>query len=157
MLNAMSSAMSNTRDAVEVRSSPVHGAGAFALLALPRGALIGFYEGRRYPPDVLVEADSTTEITYLFGLSDGTTIDGMEGGNATRHLNHSCAPNCEASEHCRADGSLELRIVAKRAIAAGAELFIDYALVLDDADDGLYACLCGARRCRGTRAAAATA
>jgi SET domain-containing protein len=35
-------------------------------------------------------------VTYLFALSDGATIDGSDGGNATRYINHSCRPNCVA-------------------------------------------------------------
>lgn len=90
-------------------------------------------------------------LTYLFGLSDGTTIDGAEGGNATRHLNHACEPNCEAQEEHGEGGQLVLRIEAIRHIRAGEELFIDYALNVDaDADPQDYSCRCGSIRCRGT-------
>jgi SET domain-containing protein len=140
--------MSNVEELIEVRSSAVHGTGAFAR------CVIGAYEGRRYPPGTELETGVDDELTYLFGLSDGTTIDGMEGGNATRHLNHSCAPNCEAIEEVQGE-ELVLRIVTRRAIAAGAELFIDYGLIVDESDDGAYAYLCRARTCRGTMAAAA--
>jgi hypothetical protein len=34
----------------------------------------------------------------LFVLSDGITIGAVRGGNATRHLNQSWAPNREATE-----------------------------------------------------------
>ncbi|RYH12641.1 MAG: SET domain-containing protein [Alphaproteobacteria bacterium] len=47
---------------------------------------------------------------YLFALSDGGYIDGRRGGNATRRLNHCCAPNCHAQEYRRPDGRLEIRI-----------------------------------------------
>ena len=143
-----------SEDAVlDVRSSPIHGAGVFARRAIAKGEVIGIYEGRRYPAEHVVETLTDSEITYLFGLSDGTTIDGAEGGNATRHLNHSCAPNCEAVEIAGDADELVLEIRARRSVAAGAELFIDYELTVDETDDGLYACLCGARRCRGTMAA----
>jgi SET domain-containing protein len=36
--------------------------------------------------------------TFLFGLSDGSVIDGSRGGNSARWLNHACAPNCETIE-----------------------------------------------------------
>jgi SET domain-containing protein len=97
--------------------------------------------------------DVGDELTHLFGLSDGTTIGGLQGGYATRHLNHSCAPNCEAIEEVRGE-ELVLRIVTRRAVQAGAELFIDYGLIVDESDDGEYACLWRARKCRGTMAAA---
>ena len=116
---------------LEVRPSPIHGTGAFALRSITRGELVGVYEGHRYPPEHVVEATADSDVTYLFGLSDGTTIDGARGGNATRHLNHSCSPNCHAVEKYGSNGELMLHIVAKRAIPAGAELFIDYELIVD--------------------------
>jgi hypothetical protein len=76
--------------AVEVRESRVHGAGVFALHSLPPGFLVGVYEGRRYAPSQAREREWDDAITYLFGLSDGTLIDAADGGNATRHINHSC-------------------------------------------------------------------
>lgn len=75
--------------------------------------------------------DWDAAITYLFGLSDGTVIDGSRGGNALRHLNHNCAPNCEAVETEASDGTLHLEIVTLREIAQDEELFIDYALDID--------------------------
>jgi len=38
------------------------------------------------------------QLTYPFGLSDGSIIDDAEGGNATRHINHACVPNVEVVE-----------------------------------------------------------
>ena len=57
--------------------------------------------GRRYTAAALLKVEWRARhdgITYLFNLSDGTTIDGGDGGNATRFLNHACKPNCEAVE-----------------------------------------------------------
>ena len=90
-------------DAVEVRASRVHGAGVFALRSLPPGLLVGVYEGRRYAPSQAREREWDGALTYLFGLSDGTLIDASEGGNATRHINHSCEPNCQANEEADDD------------------------------------------------------
>jgi uncharacterized protein len=144
--------MPSVDDLIEVRSSVVHGTGAFARRALPRRSVLGIYEGRRYPAGHALETDADCELTYLFGLSNGATIDGSQGGNATRYLNHSCSPNCEAIEQAM-DGELRVRIVTRRAISAGAELFIDYGLVVEATDDGAYLCQCQARRCRGTMVA----
>src|SRR5688500_14111701 len=83
-------------DAVEVRCSPVHGNGVFAVRSLPPGLVVGTYEGRRYAPSEAHDMPSDAALTYVFGLSDGTLIDGSDGGNATRHINHSCEPNCLA-------------------------------------------------------------
>ncbi|MET0211147.1 MAG: SET domain-containing protein-lysine N-methyltransferase [Burkholderiaceae bacterium] len=138
---------------VEVRESGIHGRGVFALRRIPRGALLGTYEGRRYSEQEAARATFDSALTYLFALSDGSTIDGGQGGNATRHLNHACAPNCEARE-VATDGVLQLRIHALTRIEAGEELFLDYALVIDDSEDSaLYPCNCGHADCRGSMAA----
>ena len=135
---------------IEVRRSEVHGTGVFAQRALPRGAAIGRYEGRRYPPSEVDSRDWDHSLTYVFGLSDGSLIDGSDGGNATRFLNHSCAPNCIAYEVTSPDGERWIEIETRRRVRSGAELFIDYCLNAGDADPADYPCRCGARRCRGS-------
>jgi SET domain-containing protein len=142
---------------IEVRTSPVHGRGVYAIRRLPKGTCIGVYEGRRYTSEQLLKIDWKKRhggMTYLFSLSDGTTIDGAQGGNATRFLNHCCTPNCEAGEETDANGQISLRIVTTQAIAEGVELFIDYALTIDESESPAeYACRCGAPTCRGSMAA----
>ena len=135
---------------VEVRHSSVHGHGVFAARELPPGTLVGVYAGRRYAAH---EACAMWDdgLTYLFGLSDGTLIDGAQGGNATRHLNHACEPNCEAIEEYAEDGQLIVRIETITAVCADEELFLDYALDIDEGDHPSdYPCRCGLARCRGT-------
>lgn len=135
--------------AVVVRQSPVHGLGLFATAPIPAGEQIGVYTGQRHESDDDAAWDSN--LTYLFRLSDGTLINGLVGGNATRHLNHSCEPNCSAFEVEDADCQLAIVIEAKRPIAAGEELSLDYSLdVAEDDDTSNYSCICGAARCRGT-------
>ena len=136
---------------IEVRHSDIHGLGVFALVNLPKGSSVGTYDGRRYTARQIAKVSWNEKLTYLFGLSDGTTIDGGEGGNATRHLNHACAPNCEATEEEDENGRLTVRIVTLKRVRAGQELFIDYALTADaSACPADYACFCGAASCRGT-------
>jgi len=137
---------------LEVRHSDIHGVGTFALRGMPRGHLVGRYEGRRYAPEEENDRHWDQELTYVFGLSDGTLIDGAEGGNATRHINHSCAPNCEASEEADEDGQLQIVIHTRRRFRRGEELFIDYRLDVGDSDPADYPCRCGAAACRGTMA-----
>jgi SET domain-containing protein len=139
-------------DEVEVRDSRVHGLGAFAVHGLPPGCTVGVYEGRRYAPGEDRSPAPEHEVTYLFGLSDGSLIDGADGGNATRHINHSCEPNCQASEVMDEDGGLHIVIRARRRIRAGEELFIDYRLDVGEADPAGFPCRCGASHCRGTLA-----
>lgn len=139
---------------IEVRQSAIHGYGVFAVRKLPAGALVGVYAGRRYAADEAADMVWDDRLTYLFGLSDGTVIDGADGGNATRHLNHACEPNCEAIEDYDDDGRLSVRIETLKAIAPGEELFLDYALDIDKQDDPAdYPCRCGRAGCRGTLAA----
>ena len=137
---------------IAVRHSPVHGRGVFAAATISAGDVILEDKGeivsakeaqRRY-------ARSTAEDGHtFFGLDDGRMIDGAQGGDSARWINHSCAPNCEAEQ----EGD-RVFIRATRTIEEGAEIFIDYALDVEGrrtaALKRLYACRCGARRCRGT-------
>ena len=138
--------------AVEVRQSTVHGHGVFAVRTLRAGQEVAPYTGLRYAPD---EAHDSwdDQLTYLFGLSDGSMIDGAQGGNATRHINHACEPNVEAIESYDAAGELIVTIHAIRAIRAGEELFLDYALDVYGEDPACYPCRCGTAGCRGSLAA----
>ena len=136
-------------ETIEVRTSPIHGNGVFATRRIPRRTRIGVYEGRRYAPGESIEAREDGS-TYLFALSDGSTIDGAEGGNATRFINHSCRPNCAASEVLDEDDEPTIEVRTVRSIPVGAELFIDYALIRDPEDETPYTCACGAAECRGT-------
>lgn len=141
---------------VRVGPSSIHGLGAFATRDLPAEAFIGFYEGRRYSPEELAARNWDNQLTYLFGLSNDETIDGAIGGNHTRHLNHACAPNCEAVEEHDDAGQLVLKFQTLVPVRAGDELFIDYALTVDeDTPPEQYPCRCGASVCRGTMLAPA--
>ena len=137
-------------DLVEVRDSPVHGRGVFARRDLARGQSLGAYGGRRLSPRQVARRDWNRELTYVFGLSDGSVIDGRVGGNALRHLNHSCAPNCGAWEVAGEDGRLQIVIETLRRVRAGDELFIDYALDAPDAAGDEFPCHCGSAGCRGS-------
>jgi len=137
---------------VDVRHSAIHGHGVFATQAIEPGSVIGRYAGRRHGPGQVHEHDWDHDVTHVFGLSDGSVIDGADGGNATRYINHSCAPNCVAYEIEDAAGELQIEIEALRRIPRGAELFLDYGLDVGDADPLEYPCRCGVRRCRGTLA-----
>ncbi|MEO8124008.1 MAG: SET domain-containing protein-lysine N-methyltransferase [Burkholderiales bacterium] len=136
-------------DGVEVRRSCVHGQGVFATRLLQAGEQIGCYAGRRYAPDHVEDAWND-RLTYIFGLSDGSMIDGAQGGNATRHLNHACVPNVEAIEEYDESDKLVINICATRRIAAGEELFLDYALEVEGDDPAAYPCACVSTQCRGT-------
>jgi uncharacterized protein len=150
-VNEMPSPLAGVR-LLEVRPSAIHGDGVFALHGLPPGWRVGAYEGRRYSPHEMRERPEDGPVTYAFGLSDGTLIDAARGGNATRHINHSCEPNCQAQEQMDDDGELGIVIRTRRRIRAGEELSIDYRLDIGSDDPANYACRCGAANCRGTMA-----
>jgi SET domain-containing protein len=138
---------------VEVRQSPIHGSGMFALRHISAGQRIIEYTGERITPaeaDARYDDDQSDHAhVLLFTVDDKTMIDGGNGGNESRFINHSCEPNCQAVTE---DG--RIFIEALRDIAAGAELTYDYALRRPGryraAWRELYACHCGAPNCRGT-------
>lgn len=138
---------------VTVRTSPIHGRGVFALRRLPAEACLGEYTGRRITETQAAQqqpADPDNPChTFYFSLEDGQMIDGAADGNASRWINHSCAPNCEAHEE---EG--RVFIYALRDIEPEEELLFDYRLALDArytaALKRAYACHCAAPECRGT-------
>jgi SET domain-containing protein len=131
----------------------VHGKGVFALQDLAEceqlveyiGEFISWAEAeRRHPHD-----PQNPNHTFYFHIDEDHVIDGLHGGNASRWINHSCAPNCEADQQGN-----RVFIRALRAIAAGEELSFDYGLIIDERYTAKlkaeYACWCGADECRGT-------
>jgi hypothetical protein len=138
---------------ISVRRSPVHGRGVFALRALDAGEIICEYKGRRIAWDEAIRRPprdpSQPNHTFYFDLGNGQVIDGAMGGNSARWINHSCAPNCEAEDH---DGRIYIRTICD--IAAGEELGLDYALIVEERHTPRllreYLCHCGASTCRGT-------
>jgi SET domain-containing protein len=138
---------------IQVRRSGVHGKGLFALQPISAGQRILEYKGelitwaqalRRHPHD-----PEDPNHTFYFHVDDKHVIDGKVGGNATRWINHSCDPNCEAEV-----SGQRVFIHALRDLEPGDELFFDYRLVLDGRHTPKvkqeYACHCGSPRCRGT-------
>ena len=147
---------STTRKAkIVVRDSGIHGRGVYAAREIRageriieyRGEIISWKEADRRPPS---DPDDPSH-TFFFSLSDGKrVIDGSIGGNSSRWINHSCAPNCETAE----TESGRVYVEALRDIHAGEELVYDYCLIIDEKITKKlkkqYRCLCGAPDCRGT-------
>ncbi|HEV7576794.1 MAG TPA: SET domain-containing protein-lysine N-methyltransferase, partial [Caldimonas sp.] len=92
--------------------------------------------------------------TFFFHIDDKHVIDGGDGGNAAKWINHACGPNCEADE----DDDRRVFIKALRDIAPGEELNYDYGLIvegkLSKEVKKEFACHCGTPECRGTMLAA---
>lgn len=138
---------------IQIRRSGVHGKGVFALQDIAEGEELIEYVGeviswaeaeRRHPHD-----PQNPNHTFYFHIDEGHVIDGLHGGNASRWINHACAPNCEADQQGN-----RVFIRALRDIAAGEELNFDYGLIIDERYTpklkAEYACWCGADACRGT-------
>jgi hypothetical protein len=137
----------------EVRNSPVHGRGAFALRRIKKGTRLTEYLGdrithgeadRRYE-----DCDVNDNHTFLFVVDKRTVIDAGVGGNDARFINHACDPNCESEIEDR-----RVFIDAIRDIEPGEELNYDYQIGRESSDpanvDEIYACRCGSPKCRGT-------
>jgi SET domain-containing protein len=142
-----------TSPLIEVRNSPVHGRGVFAVANIPKGARIVEYLGDRLShadADArYVGHDANDNHTFLFIVDKNTVIDAAVGGNDARFINHQCEGNCESViEHRR------VFIDATRDIALGEELGYDYEIGREKDDppniDEIYACRCGSPKCRGT-------
>ena len=139
------------RRRISVRHSNIHGKGVFATTSIRKGTRIIEYKGRRISEDAADEkyGDDEGTHTFLFLLDNQIVIDANHKGNSARWINHSCDPNCEADEQ-----KGRMFIYARRDIKAGEELTYDYNLVIEErytpALKRLYACGCGARKCRGT-------
>jgi uncharacterized protein len=138
---------------IEVRHSPVHGYGVFALRKIRKGTTIMEYIGDRVSHE---EADARYENkdpndnhTFLFTVDSKTVIDGGVGGNDARYINHGCDPNCESAYQDK-----RIYVEAVKTIMPGEELAYDYQIQRDPEDppnvDEIFACRCGAEKCRGS-------
>ena len=138
---------------IEVRNSPVHGRGVFAVAPIPKGARIIEYLGDRVSHKAADERyedhDENDNHTFLFIVDKHTVIDAGVGGNDARFINHQCEGNCESVIENR-----RVFIDATRAIEPGQELGYDYEIGREKDDppnvDEIYACRCGSPKCRGT-------
>ncbi|MET0291561.1 MAG: SET domain-containing protein-lysine N-methyltransferase [Steroidobacteraceae bacterium] len=136
-----------------VRNSKIHGKGVFAKKFIPKGTRITEYVGDRISHKAADERyeghDPNDNHTFLFIVDRKTVIDGGFEGNDARFINHSCDGNCESEiEKSR------VYIEAIKNIEKGEELGYDYQIGRSKEDpenvDEIYACRCGAAKCRGT-------
>jgi SET domain-containing protein len=136
-----------------IRSSGVHGKGAFALKTIRKGTRVVEYVGESISPAESDRRYDDTGVknhhTFLFAVDQRKVIDATFGGNDSRFINHSCDPNCDAIIEKR-----RVYIEANRTIRRGEELAYDYNYERTNkttkADERLYKCLCASPECRGT-------
>jgi len=142
-----------TSPLIEVRDSPVHGRGVFAVAAIAKGTRILEYLGDRVShkaaDDRYEDHDENDNHTFLFIVDKNTVIDAGVGGNDARFINHQCEGNCESIIENR-----RVFIDARLDIEPGQELGYDYEIGREKDDppnvDEIYACRCGSPKCRGT-------
>jgi hypothetical protein len=137
----------------EVRHSRIHGYGVFAARRIRKGTTVIEYLGDRVSHD---EADARYEDkdpndnhTFLFTVDSKIVIDGGVRGNEARFINHGCDPNCASTTQKK-----RIYVEAIRTIQPGEELAYDYQIERDPDDppnvDEIFACRCGAEKCRGS-------
>ena len=143
---------------IQVQDSIIHGKGVFAQTNIQKGDCIIEYKGeriswktalKRHPHDPL-----QPNHTFYFSITNGKVIDGKVKGNDAKWINHSCAPNCIATEVIDKKERLHVFLFAKKNIKMGEELFYDYSLDVEGKRTKAlkedYLCKCGSKKCRGT-------
>src|SRR6185295_1865879 len=126
----------------EVRESPIHGHGLFAIAPITKDEIVAVKGGH------IVTRDQLREITPKLGpveiqIGDDLFIAPViqdERESSMLYSNHSCDANMGIRG--------EITFVALRDIRAGEELTHDWC-VTDD-DDYSVKCTCGTAKCRGT-------
>ena len=130
---------------VALGASRIEGTGLFTTEPIPAGTLVIRLGGRLVSTaelnDLIASADADSEAAYI----DSTTVDDdahlvLPPGTLAHFANHSCDPNLWLN------GPYE--VVARRDVAAGDELTIDYGTI-SGAPGFRMNCACGSPRCRG--------
>lgn len=126
-------------NSVEVRQSSIEGLGIFATRALSAGERICRVRiVREITPEAPIREELGERHDHC-AYPDGRVV---LIGFPERHVNHSCDPN--AYEHFEKGTS---QLVARRHIAAGDEVTIDYNINISGGT--AWPCRCGAIRCLG--------
>jgi SET domain-containing protein len=129
----------------EIRSSPIQGNGIFARAAIHQGESVEIIGGQ-----VMMEAEfetlqRNTPRYNAVQIGEGRHLVELPENTSQRagSLNHSCDANLWLAD--------EVTLVARREIAAGEELTVDYALFTTHSQWVLdQPCRCGASVCRTT-------
>jgi histone-lysine N-methyltransferase SUV39H len=163
-----------------IKQSQSGGLGLFALQEVKEGTAVVAYVGEVISSEKAKDRDEGEDgdekegmdrrvgyaeqgLYYLWdmkqkpGSMEGETkyvVDATRMGNASRFINHSCNPNCEAKDVCQGPDSnksfMEVVFVALRDIRKGEEFTLDYCpenagLSLQE---GIVKCCCGTPQCR---------
>jgi uncharacterized protein len=131
----------NPKDSrVAVAGSRIQGRGVFAVEALRRNhVILRVDDSRVVDEEHPLREDCGEFARHRDFLPDGT-VTLMQ--SPERYINHSCEPNVYIYSANR-----ERFLLAKRDIAPGEEILMDYALNAADGDE--WECRCAAGACRG--------
>jgi uncharacterized protein len=124
---------------LEVRPSPIHSRGIFATAPVEVGETLIIWGGEVFTREQIA-AGEALEHSYTAISEDlflGHTAE--HGRSADDYINHSCDPTVWMLD--------EVTLAARRALAPGDEITIDYVMYLDS-DWEPRACRCGSRLCR---------
>ncbi len=129
---------------VVTRRSSIEGTGQYAAAPIRAGEVVSVWGGGTLISDAELRRIARSGQRYssaAIGEDQNLLWDVVESGDdGPGGANHSCDPNLWMQD--------ERTVSARRDIAAGEELTIDYAL-MTVSPDWRMACQCGARLCRG--------
>jgi hypothetical protein len=110
---------------VELKSAGSKGLGVFAAQAAGPGRWVCGYNGEVLNLTALLDRYANERPSYVYRLSASLSIDARDSTHHSRYINHDATPNLQVSI-----SKLERRIdiFAKRPLAVGQELTIDYGL-----------------------------
>jgi hypothetical protein len=133
---------------IELRSSHKHGTGVFAIAPIEAGEPVEVWgetwEGReviRFTNDPNDAAAAATQGLLVMRFDTDLWSIEPPGTNPGYFINHSCDSNVWMDD--------AFTLAARRAIAPGEELTIDYAMLEAEVDDWGFRCACGSDVCRG--------
>lgn len=112
---------------IEFGQSDLHGRGSFATRDMPAGTVVAREAILTFPPEESALLMQTRLRNYLFYLRDGHTEDGpfhsaLAFGPVSL-CNHATEPSCDFR---LSEDQLTIELVARRGIASGEEITIDY-------------------------------
>jgi len=123
-----------------IRKSTIEGQGLFTNSPITARAKVGEFTGERISVREARRRAKNRKHIAMVELDNKVAIDGSVRGGPFSYINHSCNPNVFTRI---AYGRAEF--YAKRDIAAGEELTVDYEV---SHHDGRLRCRCKSTRCR---------
>lgn len=127
---------SRITDRAAVRRSAINGDGVICTDPIAAGAMVAAFGGECIDRSGL-DALPTAERVRCVQIDESLYLVPAAGEPS---LNHSCTPNCALSG--------QVVVVARREVAPGEELTIDYA-TRNGSDHDEFECACGSPECRG--------